>query len=225
MRRLMLIVFAISSQFISLSPSYAAEYRYITDVLFVPIRSGEGSQFRILHKGVQSGSRLELISENEETGYSMIKRGEMTGYLPTRYLTTEESAREKLEKVSAELEKIKTKQSELLKNSNELSGSKSDLQQKVQALNIENDRLENELSAIKKISANAINLDRSNSEFIQKNETLKNELELMTNEVARLRENERNTFMIYGASFLFGGIFLGWLLVIFGGSRKKNDWG
>ncbi|MEX1236901.1 MAG: hypothetical protein WD994_01390, partial [Pseudomonadales bacterium] len=44
----------------------AAATVYIRDTLYVPLRGGQSSEYRILHRGVKSGTPLELIEENAD---------------------------------------------------------------------------------------------------------------------------------------------------------------
>ena len=41
-----------------------AETVYIRDTLYVPLRGGQSSEHRILHKGIPSGTELELLEVN-----------------------------------------------------------------------------------------------------------------------------------------------------------------
>ena len=46
----------------------AADTRYISDTQYIPLRSGPGNKFRIVHRGIPSATRLEVkqISEDGE---------------------------------------------------------------------------------------------------------------------------------------------------------------
>ena len=47
-----------------LANSVMAEIRYISDVLYVPLRSGQGDDYRILHRGLPSSTEVIVIEEN-----------------------------------------------------------------------------------------------------------------------------------------------------------------
>ncbi|WP_156506262.1 TIGR04211 family SH3 domain-containing protein, partial [Oleiphilus sp. HI0117] len=87
--------------------SASAETMYIDDTLLVPLRSGEGVGFRIVHKGLKSGTKLEII-EKLSSGYAHVKTPSgIEGYLPSRYLTAQPIAKVKLAQANQELAKLK----------------------------------------------------------------------------------------------------------------------
>ena len=53
---LLLILFSLGAQ--------AQDVRYISDQQFVPLRSGAGSEYRIVHKGLPTGTRLVVEEED-----------------------------------------------------------------------------------------------------------------------------------------------------------------
>ena len=60
---------------------------YIRDTLYVPLREGESSEHRIIHRGIKSGTALERLKINEQTGYTRVQTGKgLEGWLLTQYL-------------------------------------------------------------------------------------------------------------------------------------------
>ena len=53
--------------------STRAETMYVKDVLFVPLRGGQSTEYTLLHKVIKSGTAVELLAENKTTGYSRIR--------------------------------------------------------------------------------------------------------------------------------------------------------
>ncbi|KZY59576.1 hypothetical protein A3735_14910, partial [Oleiphilus sp. HI0061] len=155
--------------------SASAETMYIDDTLLVPLRSGEGVGFRIVHKGLKSGTKLEII-EKLSSGYAHVKTPSgIEGYLPSRYLTAQPIAKVKLAQANQELAKLKA-------NYEETQTQLANLKKKHQSLSKEHTQTTSELNAnskelknIKSISANALNLDKRNRELRESNEQLRNE--------------------------------------------------
>ena len=86
------------------SISAFSESMYIDDTLLVPLRSGESLSYRIVHKGISSGTKVEVLEQSKESGYSkIITPGGIEGYLPSRYLTAEPIAKIKLEQANKAL--------------------------------------------------------------------------------------------------------------------------
>ena len=102
--------------------SYAEKTLYIRDTLYVPLRSGQSTQYRIVHKGLPSGTAVIELENNEETGYSRVRTPKGTeGWIQTQYLMDQPSARNALAKARVDLEKLKDRNQELSQQLNNLN--------------------------------------------------------------------------------------------------------
>lgn len=204
--------------------SASAETMYIDDTLLVPLRSGEGTGFRIVHKGLKSGTKLEII-EKLSSGYAHVKTPSgIEGYLPSRYLTAQPIAKVKLAQANQELAKLKA-------NYEETQTQLANLKKKHQSLSKEHTQTTSELNAnskelknIKSISANALNLDKRNRELRESNEQLRNELELIQTENLRLKDKSDSNMMLIGGGLVTLGVILTLLIPIIKPSKKNDSW-
>ncbi|WP_419813431.1 TIGR04211 family SH3 domain-containing protein [Bacterioplanoides sp.] len=206
--------------------TYAAvEKRYVADSLWLQLRSGPSSEFRIL-KALKSGEHLIFIEEDAEKGYTRVKTDKgLEGWVLTRFLVNEPIAKEKLilanremEKLKAELETTKTQKAELEAQVEGLKGDRSGLSRS-------QDKLEKELDRIKTISSNALALDEKSKKLTKRNQELEIQVEALTAENAQLRDDRQQTYLIYGGGLVIGGIVLGLLLPsIRGGKRNGGGW-
>ena len=204
--------------------SASAETMYIDDTLLVPLRSGEGVGFRIVHKGLKSGTKLEII-EKLSSGYAHVKTPSgIEGYLPSRYLTAQPIAKVKLAQANQELAKLKA-------NYEETQTQLANLKKKHQSLSKEHTQTTSELNAnskelknIKSISANALNLDKRNRELRESNEQLRNELELIQTENLRLKDKSDSNMMLIGGGLVTLGVILTLLIPIIRPSKKNDSW-
>lgn len=204
--------------------SASAETMYIDDTLLVPLRSGEGTGFRIVHKGLKSGTKLEII-EKLSSGYAHVKTPSgIEGYLPSRYLTAQPIAKVKLAQANQELAKLKA-------NYEETQTQLANLKKKHQSLSKEHTQTTSELNAnskelknIKSISANALNLDKRNRELRESNEQLRNELELIQTENLRLKDKSDSNMMLIGGGLVTLGVILTLLIPIIRPSKKNDSW-
>jgi SH3 domain protein len=70
---------------------------YIRDMLYVPMRSGQGTQYRIVHKGLVSGTPLAVLELSEDNTYTKVRTPKGTeGWVQSQYLSKEPSARNQL---------------------------------------------------------------------------------------------------------------------------------
>ena len=202
-----------------------AQTVYIDDTLYAPVRSGQGTQFRILHSGLRSGTAITLLERNEESGYSRIRTSQgIEGWIPSRYLTNQPIAQARLESANRELEQTRAQLEELQSQMSEVSGQRDQLSSREQALEQRVAELTKELEEIRSVSANALSLDRRNRELQESNQKLKNEVEVLTAEVERLEAKRESDFMLLGAGLLILGMFIAVVLPWLKPTKKNDTW-
>ncbi len=200
----------------------AVEKRYVTDTLWLQLRSGPSQEFRIL-KALSSGEHLIFIEEDAETGYTKVRTDKgVEGYVLTRFLEMEPIAKEKLilanrelEKVKAELETTKIQRAEFQSEVEKLKSDRS-------GLGRENTDLEKELKRIKSISANALALDEKSKKLTMRNQELEIQVEALTAENVQLQDNRQQTFILYGGGLVIIGILAGLILPSIRGKRSSG---
>lgn len=202
-----------------------AETAYIDDTLLVPLRAGEGTSFRIVHKGLRSGTPLEVLERSQESGYSFVRTPSgLEGYLPSRYLSSSPIAREQLAKAKQTLENTKNENARLSAELGELQSKLKDLQSNYTNTSQNLEKNASELERIKSISANALNLDRKNIELRESNEQLRNQLELLQVENIRLKDRSESNMMLMGGGLVLLGVILALLVPMLKPSKKNDSW-
>ena len=205
--------------------TYAAvEKRYISDKLWVQLRSGPSSEFRIL-KTLPSGEHLIFIEESEDKNYTKVTTGKGTeGWILSRFLDEEPIAKEKLILAQRELNNVQAELNTLKEQTNVLSEEKSSLAGDRSSLAREKKALEKELARITSISANALQLDSKNIKLTKRNQELEIQLETLTADNTRLNDNKERTFMIIGGGLIILGIILGLAIPSMRGGKKSGGW-
>lgn len=210
---------------ILLASTVVAETMYIDDTLLVPLRSGEGTGFRIVHKGLPSGTALEIIERSAESGYSFVRTpAGIEGYLPTRYLSQEPIARDKLARAEKNLTTLRTQNKELSDKLNTLQGNYEALEGQHSDASKSLTANTDELARIKAISADALNLDRSNRELRNSNEALRNQLELLEVENSRLKDKSESSMMLIGGALVLLGVILALIIPLLKPGKKNDSW-
>lgn len=202
-----------------------AETMYVKDILFVPVRSGEGSQYRVVHQGLRSGTPLEVVEQNQDTGYSRIRFGDdKEGYIQTQYLTGEPIAEDRLAQAESNLEEarnnLETARSELEETQTELSQTREEKQQLESELN----EVTEELERIKSVSENAINLEKRNTELREARQELQKEVEVLSTENQRLKDSRESSYLLTGGGLVIAGIFIAVIFPLLKPSRKSEAW-
>ena len=85
----------------------AQETQYISDMVLVPVRSGAGSEYRTVNRGLPSGTALLVYAQSEDGEWTEIEtRGGARGWIPTRYLQKEPTANLLINDLRRELEQV-----------------------------------------------------------------------------------------------------------------------
>jgi SH3 domain protein len=202
----------------------AVEKRYVSDKLYIQLRSGPSQEYRIL-KVIQSGEHLIVLEENETEGYTKVKTDKgVEGWVLTRFLENEPIAKEKLILANRELEQLRAEKSTTQSQSSELQAELETVKSERSTLARDNAKLEKELERIMSISDNALALDEKTKKLTLRNQELEIQVETMTNENAQLRDDSRQTFLLYGGGLVFIGIFAGLVLPGLRGKRNNSGW-
>lgn len=208
-----------------LSTLSLAETMYIDDTLLVPLRSGESTSYRIVHKGIPSGTRLDIVEHNPESGYSkVVTPGGIEGFLPTRYLSADPIAKIKLEQANKALSSLKKEHSQLKASFDELNSNHQSLSKQYKDTEQSLDKNIQELSHIRSVSSNALTLDQRNRELREDNEQLRNELELLQTDNNRLKDKAESNMMLVGGALVLLGVILALLIPMIKPSKKNDSW-
>jgi len=190
----------------------AAEERWVTDRGEFTLRSGKSTSNKIV-KMLKSGTRLELLKADADSGYSKVRLTDGTeGWVLSRYLLSSPPALVRLPELEKDVGRVA-----------ELSDERQRLQSEVRQLQSANSGLESELARIKKVSANAVKLDSDNTTLrkrLSESESVISELE-EENRVLASKANRE--WFIVGAAVLVLGIVLG-LIVPRLKPKKKSSW-
>ena len=213
--------------FVVLMISAAAAYGntvYVDDTLYAPIRSGEGTQYRIVHSGVRSGTSLELL-ETSDSGYSRVRTPDgIEGWINSRYITETPIARQRLEEANRRLEQTQNELGEVQAQLEEVTGERDELRSSEESLESRAGRLSEERREIKEVAADSINLDRRNVELREENQKLRNDLEVLTAETERLEAKKESDFMLLGAALVILGVILALVIPMLKPTRKTDNW-
>lgn len=197
---------------------------YIDDTLYAPVRSGEGTQYRILHNGLRSGTPVELL-ERSESGYSRIRtRDGIEGWIVSRYLSEQPIARDRLAATQQELEKARSQLASLQETLQETVAERDELAAAESRLEDRAEELAEELREIRAVSADAISLKERNEELQETNQRLRNDVEVLTAEKERLEAKKESDFMLLGAGLVVLGVILALVVPMLKPTRKHDTW-
>lgn len=202
-----------------------AKTGYISDQLKITMRSGESTTHKVI-KMLQSGTRVEILSQNKKTGYSKIRLPNgTTGYILTRMIQNERPARERLAEAEQQLQMLRQEPDKLGSQLARLQEDYQNLQRQYAELTRENEQLNNELKVLREAAAEPMRLARERDASVEKNRQLTDELATLKLNNQRLSDKtEQNWFMI-GAAAIIVGILLGLILPRLRVRRRRSEWG
>lgn len=210
----------------TVSSVMAADFRYVTDQFKIMMRTGESSSHKIT-RTISSGTRLELLSTNKETGYSKVRLASgKEGFVLTRQLLPEPVAREKLIKATERLKELQAAPDQLSAKLSTLQTEHDELQRSHGALERDKKNLEQELSALKRTASNAIRVTNERNELRQQVTTLTREMEELKQENRELSNDTAQDWFIIGAGVIIAGIMIGLILphLRVQSRRSKSSW-
>lgn len=204
--------------------SVFAQTRYVTDEFEIMMRTGPSVQNKILAV-LRSGTQVNVLNEDAGNGYSQLQtsNGEV-GYAITRYIVPTPSARSRVANLEKQIEQLRSEPKEL---ANLLATSQEDndllIRQNAEMAEILSS-VESELSRIKKISGDAVNLATQNQKLESEVQQLLLQLDDVRIQNEDLKDQSDRMQNMLGAGLVLLGLFLGWVLSI-SGRRGRNSWG
>lgn len=207
---------------LSLSTPLLAETRYVSDELTVYVRSGPGTQFKIL-RGLKSGRALE-IAGSEQGGWLPVRlENDSTGYVLAHQVKRSPVAKAQLASALAERDKLRKRVDDLkeqLSSSTSEGRKKSDAHGKLLA---EYDALQARFQKLERTSKRAVEIESENTRLANQVSALESERNRLRLEVDQLRGSSNRDWFIAGAGVILLGVVLG-LIIPKINWRRRDSW-
>ena len=192
-----------------------AETMYVTDVLRITVREGNGLDYKITDV-LESGQEVEVISSDNEWAKVRLPNGK-EGWLVGKYLTSQRPGGAAL-KILQEKEALLNTQNSALRTENnqlrdELKNINLQLAESKQALFITNKSFE----TIKDNPDRYVELETKYKEAEKKLSLQKNKMENLEDEITRLLRQQNVMWLLAGAGILLVGFLIG-----YSARRNKN---
>jgi len=202
----------------------AARTLYVTDNLEILLRSGQGTEFKII-ASIETGTPLTLIKTHKASGWTKVRTKDgQTGWVLARFLTDTPVASVRLKSANDELEKLREENKRL---SMELDGVKSSVDQAVTAknkLSSEHENLSQKLARIKHASENSIQILDERDQLQERVVNLERSSQKLKREKQALEDSSSQDWFLTGAAVLFFGALLGLILPRISWRRKSSSW-
>ncbi len=184
----------------------------MSDEFEVTLRTGPSTS-NAIELMVSSGTRLEILEEDAETGYTRVRTsGGTEGWVLTRYLMNEPSAREQLETLSQQLTNANAEGASMSTQLGAIRDEYDTASRTINQLQSDNAALQAQIDDISSKAANTLAIDRQNQELQQQLTDAEIQVSVLEQEKEQLvSQSNRNWFMT-GAAVILLGIVLGLIL-------------
>jgi SH3 domain protein len=208
-----------------LTPVAHAADRWVSDVLYVPLRSGKGNQFRIVNRGLKTGTPLTLIEEDIEGGWVFVEtdKGEQ-GWVRSQYVINEPTASIHLNNANSKIANLDRQRKQLQNQVEELKNENRQLNKELDNITNKSSKLDKELSTIKQVSSSAIDLHERHQDLMHQHQLIQTELDVLKAENSRLKADSRNTFFIYGALAVGLGVLITLIVPNLRRRKRYSEW-
>jgi SH3 domain protein len=201
-----------------------AESAWVTDQFEITLRSGPSTS-NAIQLMLSSGSRLEVLERDPDSGYSRVRTlGGTEGWVLTRYLMNEASAREQLERLTSQLTNANSRGSSLDSQLNAIRSEHDEANRNIQALERDKAALETELAEIKRTAADVLSINEQNKALMDELTAAQIRADTLEQENRALASQTKRYWFMAGALVLLVGVVLGiWLPRIRWQRRSRYD--
>lgn len=204
--------------------SHTQEIRYVSDKQYVPLRSGAGNEYRIVHRGLISGTRLSVSRTSGDGEWTEVTSDAgLTGWIRSQYLMSEMPAQQRLSVATRKIEKSGEESADLSTQLKTLEAEREDLVIRLDASENGLEQVRQELHQLKQISGKAVQLDTSNRRLVEEAENLRSEVEMLQAEKQRLTDKLENEDFMNGTLAVLLGVIIALVAPRLAPKRRKNS--
>lgn len=200
-----------------------AETRYVSDRLEIQMRTGKGTQFRILRM-LPSGTALEILEVDQENGYSRVRTPSgVEGWVLSRFLMQGRAARDQLADAEKKLARLELENRKLSASLEDLQKTKGSIDTEREQLVKENRKLSQELEEIRRAASSALAIDAENKELKSRIVAYERQAQSLQQENEGLKDRTARDWFMVGAGVVILGMIIG-LIIPRIRWRKKSSW-
>ena len=199
-----------------------AETNYVSDQLEVTLRSGKSTSHSILRM-LRSGTPVEVLEQDKESGYSLIRAQGKEGWVLTRYLMKGPVPRDQLADAEKKLAELELENRKMMTTMQALQDEKGEIEKASSSVDADYRKVSQELAEIKRTASSALAIDSENKELKSRLVSLERNLQTLQQENENLKDRTARDWFMLGAGVLLIGILVG-LIIPRIRWRKKSSW-
>ena len=185
---------------------------WVSDQFEVMLRTGPSTS-NAIQVMLGSGTELEFIEEDVESGYSrVITSGGTEGWVLSRYLMGEPGAREQLVTLTQQINVANAEGTSMGSQLGSIRDEYEAAKSRIAALERDKADMQVEIDKIRRTAANVLAIDEQNMNLQQKLTDAEMTMSILEQENDGLESQTTRNWFITGALVLFGGVLLGLIL-------------
>ena len=197
--------------------------RYVSDQFYVPLRETPCSRCKIAHRGIKSGTQLDVLAERDGWVLVTTPKG-VEGWMEQQHIMDKPAARVRINQSVAAMQSVTDSNRQLEQTIVDLRAQADSLQAELDSASGNRKNLVRELADIKEISADAIILNDQNQALVKQNHMLQRENDVLNANLDDLQKDRRNESFLYGGLTVFLGAILVVLIPKLRGRKRFSEW-
>jgi SH3 domain protein len=187
-----------------------AETKYVTENLTVTLRTGPGTDRKII-AFPSAGDPLEVVTPGDEYSEVRAPNGKQ-GYVLTRYLTNREPPARVLARLQLQYQQVVEKYDALKQRSSQLSGDNQGLSGELAKTQRELEKLTAEHETLKTESKQYLQLKAKYTKAVKDAAEARAKSDKVEKELQQLYSSEVNTGLLYGGGLIVLGFVTGFIV-------------
>ena len=182
---------------------------WVSDQFEITLRSGPSTNNSI-QRMIGSGAQLEVLEQDADSGYARVRTATGTeGWVLSRYLMNEPSARQQLEKLTGQLTGTSAEGTALSSQLAAVRNGYNAAKRQIAMLENEKSAMESELAEIRRASADVLGINEQNKNLMEELASAKMRAHTLTEQHRQLTNETTRYWFMSGALVLLVGILLG----------------
>jgi len=188
----------------------AAETKYVTEELNITLRTGPGTDRKII-AFPNAGDSLEIIAPGEEYTEVMTRSGKQ-GFVLTRYLTDKEPASAVLARLEQKYSQIVEKYDALKEKASQITGDSKSQAEELAKTQKELEQLTAAHESLKTESKQFLQLKAKYEKAVKDAAEARTKADKVDKELQQLYSSEINTGLLYGGGLIVLGFITGFIV-------------
>lgn len=196
-----------------IAPAAYGDIRYVTDHFQITVRSGPGTDYRVVRM-LSSGQRVEMLERQDDWTRIQIPGGPQ-GWVLHRFLQPDPAARQTVETLMTRMEQLQTENESLGEENQRLIEMNQELSGQIEEKNRELEKIRSDYEQLATDSAEYL-------EIREKHEEVTARLEEKTARIEELESRITDAFLSSAIQWFLAGAGVLLLGMLIGGRQKKK---